>query len=386
MTRLNQTPIRVLLCFLLVTAAAWRLGNEFPRLLFEENTWAAQDLRVFYTASRAWFQNAPFYGIHPQWDYPPASYAAFWALVGWADFSTARWIWALTTLAALIGFAWIFQAQSGLSTVTDRCLFILFPLACYFPSAAIAVGQPSVHLIFAIAFCALLLFPESRSWGRDLTAACLLLFTLLKPTMGAPFIILVGILPRRFHVGLLASVGYLFISFVAAFFRSESLQTLVMQWFNVTQSWGNYAAGHANLSRFLTLASLEAFRLPATLATLGVLSVWLWRHRQANLWLLVAVTGLVTRLSIHHRLHDDGLVIFSLLPLLSLTRIDLEKQRIGSPAGILLWLTAGSLLFPAQFFHQEIWQRWILEGVQVLIWTTTLVFLMRDGPRRLGQV
>lgn len=367
-------------CFILAFAALWRLGNELPKLAFEQGTWAAFDLRVYHEASRAWFTEPAFYGSHALWDYPPASYLLFWVMAGWMDLEVARLTWAITTFLALMGFAWIFQSQSPVSTPSSRTLMGIFPFACYFPSAAIYVGQPSMHVVFAIALCGFLILPRQRTPARDGIAALALMFTLLKPTMGFPFLMLVSLLPGRFHIALLASGSYLALSLLAAAFRNESLWTLSVQWLSLAQSWKDYGEGHANLSRILTLTGLDGIRLPALALALGLLAVWAWRHRHGDIWLQLAVTGLVARLFIHHRLHDDGLVIFAMLPLLQLLRVRREQGRTVTATLLLLLMNAAALLLPAQFFHQEIWQRWLLESIQGTIWLGTLIFLLIQGP------
>src|SRR5262245_52331772 len=85
---------------LMVLAAIIRLGNEFPRLLWESGRTGAIDLKLRHEEVHRWFDGRPVYSELKS-TYPPASYPILWPLLGWLAVTPARFLWAATTVVAL---------------------------------------------------------------------------------------------------------------------------------------------------------------------------------------------------------------------------------------------------------------------------------------------
>ena len=85
---------------MLVAALVW-LTYEFWRLLWQTGWWGAVDLRTLHGLVREWFGGRPVYSTSPDAIHPPATYALLWPLLGWLEFTPARWLWAVTVLTVL---------------------------------------------------------------------------------------------------------------------------------------------------------------------------------------------------------------------------------------------------------------------------------------------
>ena len=142
-------------------------------------------------------------------------------------------------------------------------------------------------------------------------------------------------------------------------------------------------AGYANVHGWLTSLGLARFNLPASLVALGALGWWVRRHRQADFWLLLGTTAIVSRLWVYHRLYDDSIVLFSML---ALYRIAVGCSP-GDPrrviAASLLALTTAVMLAPARIY--EFWPNpWPIAyaAAHLGVWLAMLALLLFETERR----
>ncbi|MEO1069007.1 MAG: hypothetical protein AAFW95_07780, partial [Cyanobacteria bacterium J06638_6] len=132
---------------LMIAAALWRLGLEFPRLIWGQDEVDAVDLISRHREVERWFAGLPLYGEIPNGDYPPASHPLLWPWVGWLSRAATRWFWAVTTLLMLGWLGWLGSHQSRARTRWEKLFIALMPFALYPASAGIRVGQIATHVI-----------------------------------------------------------------------------------------------------------------------------------------------------------------------------------------------------------------------------------------------
>jgi hypothetical protein len=216
----------------LVMAAAavvW-LNYQFWRLLFQADRMGAIDLRLRVRDTAEWFSGSP---IYEQWStaiYPPASYPLLWPFVGWLDFSAARWLWAAVVIVSLAGLGLLMVRECRASSRLDRSFVVLMLLATYPAGAAIGNGQLVPLILPALVAGTLLIVRERPSWRNDLLASTLLLLTLAKPSVSAPFLWIVLLAPRRLRPFILLSIAYLGLTILAASYQDSSLMSLLQGW------------------------------------------------------------------------------------------------------------------------------------------------------------
>jgi hypothetical protein len=354
-----------------VLAAVWRLGNEVPRLLWEVGGYGAFDLRLRHHEVHTWFAGGEVYGEVGRGDYPPASYVILWPLVGWLELAHARVLWALATIASLAWFALIAVRAGEPTTRPQVLLLALLPFSTYAASAAIRVGQIG-NLVLPLLLSGLLLLHQQRGrWWEDLLAGAMLLPTLVKVTLTAPFFWLVCFVPGRARPIVLVTLGYIALTIFAISFQEGELRTVLLGW---TSEPPQVLTGHANVHKWLAAAGAEAWALPASIVILFGFAAWVYRHRRADFWILAGVAALVARLFIHHRLYDDMLILVPMITLFRLARGGPDRAGSDVAAGVLFAATWVTLLAPASFLTVP-YLSVLMDAGQSAVWLAALAFL-----------
>lgn len=134
--------------------------------------------------------------------------------------------------------------------------------------------------------------------------------------------------------------------------------------------------GYANLGFWLGTAGMKAWILPAGLAVFLTLGVWIYRHRQADVWILLGVTALVARLWTYHRVYDDVVIIFAEVALFRIARRGDARDGRAVIAGVLLGATIFSMLFLASWERAGPPLKWIFAGGHAGVWIADLIFLL----------
>jgi hypothetical protein len=355
--------------------AIYRMGYATARLIFNHGDWANIDIRLFHGLVQAWFGGDALSGSV----YPPASYALLWPLLGWLEISPARWLWAITSVATLAWLALIVLREGRGTDGSQRWFLGLIPFAMYATSATIGNGQLALHLLAPLLAGILVLYAR-RGLGYELLAAGLILFSLVKPTVSAPFFWIVIFCMGSIRPAALVVGGYLGLTGLAALLRDPPLPTVVGESFDsgvegVAIGSAEIGGGFANVHDWLTSLGLAEWNLAASLVMLVGLGWWTFRNRTLDPWLLMGVAALVSRFWAYHRLHDD-LVI--LVPMITLFRI---AQRSDSPqtatiAGLLLAATWAGSMVPAGLFFAPPPLGVLFEVGQTVIWASVLIYLL----------
>ena len=97
----------------------------------------------------------------------------------------------------------------------------------------------------------------------------------------------------------------------------------------------------------------------------------MYKNREINLWLLLAVTALVARLWTYHLQYVDLLL---LLPMIALFRI---ASSGDASAGILLAILWFSSLLPARLLTYPPPWNYLFETGNSVLWIVTLAFFLR---------
>jgi len=365
-------------------ALVW-LGYQFWRLLlgsapiWPSSPIGAIDLNLRQNEVQRWFAGLPIYHESKSAVYPPASYVILWPFLGWLGFMPTRWLWAITTLAALYWFIHLILRESGANTPFERLFLTLMPLSMYATGAAIGNGQLIDHLLPVLIAGILLLQQRQCGWKMDLRNTTLLLGPLVKPSITIPFFWIILFIPKRLRPALLVSIGYGALTLLGASFQESGLVSILHDWVKQITVL-SIDGGHTNLHSWLSSLGLKEWNLPASAIVLGLLGLWTYRNRQKELWLLLGVTAIVARFWTYHLWYDDLLMI---LPMVTLFRI--AKRGTLTPtdrrdvfAGILLFMMILANLAPGgRYLLPPPWKNYYITG-QVLVWIVTLIFLINQ--------
>lgn len=123
---------------LLAVTAFFRLGYGFAALTV---LGGSNDLSFRYIEVHHWFAGLPVYRAVVHGDYPPASYAMLWPLIGWVSFTHATWIWAITSASALGLLAHQAVRGSGAATLQERAFVAMLPFPFYATQLTVWLGQ-----------------------------------------------------------------------------------------------------------------------------------------------------------------------------------------------------------------------------------------------------
>lgn len=376
-TRHGSLVLRVAVLGMII-AALWRLGQALPFLLWAGEDPHPTDLHARYGEVNRWFDGVFVDPRAGRPDYPPASYVMLWPLLGWLSVAWARWAWGITGLIGLCVLAYQAAQASGASSRTPRLFLILIPFSAYATAATLTVGQLGNHVLPVLAAGILLLHRGRGRWGGDLAAMALLLLALVKPVLSVPFFWIVCFATGRIRPMVLVTLGYIGLTLSAASFQEESLRAVVTGWTGETP---NLMAGHVNAHKWLSLNGLHDWLWPMTLVILLGFGAWVLRYRQADLWILMGVAALVTRLGFHHRLYDDLLLLIPMVTLFRIATARSETDGVRVLGGMLFGLTWATLMAPAQLFSYPPPVPALMETWQGGVWIAVLIFLLVAARR-----
>ncbi|HSJ07813.1 MAG TPA: hypothetical protein VK936_14000 [Longimicrobiales bacterium] len=373
----HGTAIMAAAVVAMVIAAAWRIGNELPRLLFDPD--GAFDLRLRHHEVNRWFAGHEVYGDVERGDYPPASYAILWPLVGWLSLGAARMLWGVTALAALAGLALAAIRGSGARTRLQVLLAGLLPFSTYASAATLGMGQAAAHVLVLLVAGVLVL---DRAGGRlpgDVAASALLLPALVKPTLSVPFFWIVAFRPGRLRPIVLVCLGYAGLTLLAIAFQDGPLAFRLGGWLS---EGPQPLHGHTNIHKAMAVLGMERAMLPVTAAILLATGWWIFRRRDADVWILLGVAALVAQLSVHHRLYDHLLILVPTITLLRLAWGGARPPALSDPAaGVLFAIVWFTLHLPPSMIAGPSALSALVESGQAVAWVACLAFLVRRASR-----
>ena len=366
----------VLALVALLGLAISRLWDGFGELLWR----SALDLTTRAAHVRAWFGGEEFYGAQSS-TYPPASYLLLWPFVGWLPFETVRRLWAVTLSYSLLWvMRWCVRAVGGNSRL-DRCVIAALVLAMTATGRALFLGQSMPILLACLTITFTLIAPregekmregEKTGWKREVFAALLMLFALVKPSVSAPFLWLLLWSNARARATIWVILGYAALTLAALWFQKNGVGEISSWAHTVGRNDAEISEGYANLRVWMAGVGLKAWSHPAALGVLGWLGWWTHRYRRAPLWFVVGVVGLVARIWTYHASYDDLLLIFPLIALFRIAR-DEENQQTR----FLLIALVLTLLIPTPWIWDVFYLGAAVQSVCSIVWLGVLVFLLR---------
>jgi hypothetical protein len=357
--------------------AAWRLSSAFA--ILARAGFYGDVPNIFNDLVPRWFAGLPVYAYSYLAVHPPATYALLWPVFGTLEIDTARAVWIALSLAAIGALAYISARDSLAGSAGERAFAALLPLCMYAAFFIVRSGQFGFLVLAPLVGALTILKSCAPSWKRDAAAAALLLLALVKPTVTAPFIWIALFLPGGLRPVLLASIGYAALTVFALGFQPQDPLTLFREWQGRTQDLAA-SGGYANLHRPLIRFALERWLLPLSLILLASLGWWTYRHRRADVWLLIGVAAIFARLWTYHRLYDDVLILLPGIALFRLTKGAPAEDGADVKAGILLALIVATWLLPIRLMTSERFH-FLVAAPIMLLWIATAIFLARQARK-----
>lgn len=354
----------------------------FPRLLFAHDHGGAIDLKLRFEEINHWFAGNQVYGKIGAPTYPPGSYVLLWPFLGWMDFTSARWFWSVTTIGALLWLIIIIVRESRADKSLERLFLILMITSMTSTNVTIGNGQLGIHVL-PMLLCGLLMFHRGQNSSFIiLFGSVLILFCLVKPSISIPF----SLILFRNREGLLQVVFiviiYSFFTFFAASFQEIGLLKLVENWLLIAKREGiNAKFGYANLHQWMAAIGLGDWITHASLSMLGLLCWLLYRYRDKDIWLLMGITAIISRIWTYHALYDDILILIPMITLFRITKQGADDKEEGIKAGILLAICWFSVLAPSRLLNSPPPWDLLFKTVQPSVWMAVLIFHLKHLNR-----
>ncbi len=315
-----------------------RWPYELHRLLFSTGELAAIDLRQRFAEVQLWFAGEHIYNQLPSAVYPPASYAIMWPFMGHPSWELAKWVWALSSVVLLGILIRLMLSAGKISRPRYVWFWSLFFFAHYATGITIGNGQLTIHIMAALAGCAVLLSDRQVNWRTSLAIGALAALAIIKPTVSLPFMWLILFVPRSLWPAIFTVAVYGGLAVLAGLFQARNLVQLHRDWLALGlqgAAWSSRAGstalspdvssllnddiplfgddiGYGDLHSLLGIFDLGHLAMPLSLGLLGIFGVWVYCHRRCNVWTLMGAAAVISRLWTYHRVYDDMLAIFAL--------------------------------------------------------------------------
>ncbi|MEQ9371501.1 MAG: hypothetical protein RIG63_21105 [Coleofasciculus chthonoplastes F3-SA18-01] len=382
---------------LMSAAALPRLVYELTRLLWLSNPSGAIDLKLRYQEVHLWFSGEPVYSQLNSAVYPPASYVMLLPFLGYPSLTVAKWIWALTSIIALIWLANLLIHQTQTKNTIERVLVVMTPLAMYATGITIGNGQLTIHILVSLVAGLTLMCQKKTGWGKDLLASLLIIVALVKPTLAVPFFWIVLFVPGRVRPTLMVPLGYVVLAWLAAAFQESDIFSLHHDWLAYgikAAAWSSAGGGaggsdgglggdigYGDLHSLMGTLGLSEWNFPVSILVLLALGCWVYWHRCVDLWLLVGVVAIVARVWTYHRVYDDMLILLSMVTLFRIAKQDANSNTDRVVSGMLFAIALIASLVPASLrLLPSPWDLFFKAG-QTTIWMVMLIFLLAQARR-----
>jgi hypothetical protein len=378
-------------------------------------TVGAIDIRNRYEETRSWFRRELVYGSYPQAVYAPASYAMLALVFNGLPWGMVKPLWFLGSLVSVGLLSRQLVRLSLVQSPWEKRFVAVLPWAMYATGAALGNGQFVLFVLPLVLNAVLILAEDQRSPRDTWIGTLLMLGALIQPTIAAPFFWLIMFRVHGYQPALWVVALYLALTAGAVPFQMNARRippptydggqpvdrpsgeprprlnvapplgggqanlpvSPMLRWFRKGTRgtyFGSVEGGYGSVHNLLATPELSQWNMPASLAILCALGLWIFLHRKADLWLLLGVTAIVARVWIYHRWYDDLLLILPLITLCRLTQQPHHTTRIKTCAAFLfLWLWM-FLLAPGVLYTFAKPQLPI--AVQVTGWLATLGFLV----------
>ena len=349
-------------------------------------------ITVLYRVTRAWFDGEPVYTFDGAVSlYPPATWLLLWPTYGWLSFDGARVLWVFINLCALAALGLIFARAVWHHGTLARVCAGLAPLSMPAMADSFGIGQLTIVVVPLAIGAILLVVREPPSWRRDALAAAMFTVALMKPSLTVPFFPLLLIVSARLRPAVLTAATYAALTYAASLAQPGGVASQIRSWISATRVV--QTAGYGNLQVWLASAGWSDAFAPLAITVLVALSVWFWRNRRQDTWLLFAVAAIVARLWTYHRVYDDAILIVTLIALARAV----GQARDGTTSVLSLVMCAGFALVlwtPLQFHYVgstlgafTVTPPWT---IAFDVWHTVasfavLVFLVTRGTRAFGS-
>jgi hypothetical protein len=413
---LKKSPLYFFLgVAILIAALLFRFPYEFHRLLFSTSNLAAIDLIQRYNEVQFWFAGESVYSLMESAVYPPASYLIMWPFIGFASWTIAKWMWAVSSIILLVFIIRVLLRENTIDNPRQQILWTFFIAAHYATGTTIGNGQLTIHIMAAILGSIVLLSTPQHSWSGYLLIGFFAALSLVKPTTAVPFMWLILWVPGNIYPALATTAIYGALALISSSWQSTGILQLHLDWFALGTkgaTWGSKSmelstipssiplsiplsipssipstfsseslssslrgdVGYGDIHSLLGALGMNDWAIFASLTLLAFIGIWSYFHRHCNIWILLGVTAIVSRIWAYHRVYDDMIIIFAIFGVIATLKLEMNSnQRFGN---LLLKMLVVASLIPASLRLLPTPLDLFFKFGQLSLWMVTLFWLV----------
>lgn len=368
--------------------AIHRMTYALPHAVRKVEHWSAVNVAYRYDELTQFFAGVPIYHENfGRLTYPPATYVFLWPVLGWLPLESARVLFVATNLVSAIIIALMGYRLTDRHPQGERFLIVAIVFACYPLQVSAFLGHMPAQVVALVAIAALILSRARAGWATDVVASACLAASLVKPTLAPPLVVAVLIATWRWRPVLLTGGIYVAVALVASTAQPVGVVELHLAWLRANTAHAvatELIEALPNLHNWLSWAGLGRWGPAASILALAAYSVWAWRRRRADVWLLIGTGALVARLWSYHRPYDDIVILLAAIALLRVARGPDRRLRVA--AAVLFAVTCAALLTPAwALYNLERPTIRLVYAAQTTLWLTLMVFFVMSA-RALDRV
>lgn len=383
-----QTSVLWILIAGMAAKAVLRISYGLTCLLFLKGTKPAVDLAQRYNEIQLWFAGGDVYTqLEEGGVYPPASHVILWPFLNYSSWTLIRYLWAITSVAALIWLVYLLVKASQASNVQEKVLIALISLSAYATNINFINGQLTIHILaFLVAALTLIKTNKKKlTLGKSsLWAGFFLAVALVKPTVTLPFFFIPLFVSQGLLIAIVAVVIYTIFALIATAFQNASIVTLHLDWLErgklgtevSSTANSNNLAGYGDIHSFLASRDISDFNFESSMIILVIFAVWLYFHRYVDLWILIGVAALVSRFWAYHRIYDDLVIILPMVTLFRLTKQTNVDQINRIASGIMLAIAIFSTFLLDRLLLFNPPKNSLFAHSQIVVWLLMLGFMI----------
>lgn len=366
--------ILVILLLSLITVSRLLDGYSSLLDLQEVGKKSAVDLKQRHKEVTTWFKGEIVYKKLKNTVYPPASMVALYPITGWLSLANTRILWAFLMTVGIGWLIYFLLKINPKNAALEKVAIIILVAGC--PSTFITIlhGQLILFVLPLVLLSLLLFYQYPVSWKRDLLICFLFTLSLVKPTISAPFFLLLLFGKNGFRVAVSIVILYLFFTLFALSFQAANPLELLSAWFH--KAAHTYDDGDANLQQVTRkVTNFNKGNFIFSIIFLGIYAIWLYFNRHKNYWLIIGTTAIFARLWIYHRMYDNLLIVIGMAALYAIWQAKKDTKWINHFAATLLSLNYLLMFIPGPLKDLLLSDKGTIAEIQSILWTISFLFL-----------
>ena len=197
----------------------------------------------------------------------------------------------------------------------------------------------------------------------------------MKPSLTAPFLLIIAFVLPNYRVMIISILIYVLLTILAFYFQKIEVvpipSAIGSTYFAVDNalSAGSRGGGYGNIHSLLEYFGLQHLNIVSSLILYLIFGYWIYKNRHADIFMLLGITAIFSRLWIYHRVYDDILIFIPMLTLFRMIKARNIDEAYKQFSLILLVATVCLMILPARLQQIKTYEPYF-------IWSHTLIWIL----------